>query len=785
MTLQIVIVMWVFWGQSSVVTNACDCNENLVCDCSSQDLLHVPRVPNNVLVLNLSSNHIQVLTEGDLRDYRTIKILSIQRNKLQTISSIAFKSQLQLEALDLSFNQLSNLSHLWFEPLCSLSYLNILGNQYITLGPVSLFQSLGNLRILQLGNPFLQEVRKTDLQGLDHLSELVFVATNLYTYEEGSFDTAHPLSSVTLTLYWPFLRNATLVSQILKDVSHPETTLVISDTLLRDNCSVQPFLEVNRAGVKRLVLRNTSSSDEAVVCLLEALDHAPLSYLALEDSAFIGGGWWQKAKWTNHSALDSVYIRHIQILSFYLFSSLQQLDFLLKYLRDVSLINTMVFVMPCNTSRLMPRLEYLDLSQNLLSDMTIRESLCNGDGSMRKLRVLNVSRNSIKSLGLMSQLVSKLYNLSALDLSYNTLINMPESCNWPARLTFLNLSSVKLRTVTACLPRSLEILDLSNNDLTVFQQELAHLKELLLSGNKFMILPIGAFFPSLQGLYIQKNMITMFGSNDLKAYRHLQFLEAGQNRFLCSCDFVPFLQNKIEHMVNLTDGYSSYVCDSPFALRGTAVMKAHLSLFECHRILITSALCSGTLILLFVLVILCSQLHVLWYLRMTWAWLRAKRKPLVGKSADILYDAFVSYSEHDAEWVENLLVSELEGADPHFSLCLHKRNFLPGRWIVDNIIDCIEKSHRTLFVLSDHFVSSEWCRYELDFSHFRLVDEGNDSAVLILLEPIEKETIPKRFCKLRKIMNSRTYLEWPDEEEKRVEFWNNLKVALRREDAVQ
>ncbi|KAJ8262436.1 hypothetical protein GJAV_G00166460, partial [Gymnothorax javanicus] len=141
-----------------------------------------------------------------------------------------------------------------------------------------------------------------------------------------------------------------------------------------------------------------------------------------------------------------------------------------------------------------------------------------------------------------------------------------------------------------------------------------------------------------------------------------------------------------------------------------------------------------------------------------------------------------SPSEMDSEWVEEFLVQELEGSQPPFRLCLHKRDFLPGQWIVDNIIDAMEKSHTTLFVLSQHFVNSEWCKYELEFSHFRLFDENNDTAVLILLEPIAKETIPKRFCKLRKFMNSRTYLEWPEDEEQRPLFWHNLKDAINRDD---
>lgn len=52
--------------------------------------------------------------------------------------------------------------------------------------------------------------------------------------------------------------------------------------------------------------------------------------------------------------------------------------------------------MPCNTSRLLTSLQYLDLSDNLLTDMTVTETLCDGDGSMKDLRVLNFSGNALK-----------------------------------------------------------------------------------------------------------------------------------------------------------------------------------------------------------------------------------------------------------------------------------------------------------------------------------------------------------------------------------------------------
>lgn len=142
-----------------------------------------------------------------------------------------------------------------------------------------------------------------------------------------------------------------------------------------------------------------------------------------------------------------------------------------------------------------------------------------------------------------------------------------------------------------------------------------------------------------------------------------------------------------------------------------------------------------------------------------------------------LRSGLCSYRENDEDW-------ENPRRPRPLTLCLHKRDFLPGHWIVDNIMSAMERSRRTIFVLSENFVRSDWCRYELDFSHFWLFDgnAGRDPAILILLEPLSKDDIPKRFCKLRKLMSSTTYLEWPQEEERVGEFWRSLRNALRGEE---
>lgn len=786
-SLSIFICFSLTWtrSQTSERPNCYECDEDHFCNCSAKNLDHVPIVPTNVLSLDVSFNKIESITQKDLIEYTELRTLKLQKNTLNMIHKEAFNSQSKLEELDLSFNKLENISSLWFSQLRSLKHLNILGNQYTTLGSVALFQFVENpaLRMLQFGNPSLKDIKQNMLHNIRQLDELTFVGGNLRSYENGSFQTAQPIRAVSVSLQGLFQADPGLVSKILRDVSHPETSLTIRDVSLETREPIEPFKEVREGHTKRLTFQNISTTDEGVTHLLEVLDGSPMSYLGLEDIHLIGSGWWERAQWTHYENLNTIFIRNVEIQGFFTFSNMMQLAFLLKHLTKISVINCTVFVIPCLTTYFLQKLEYLDLSQNLLSDMTLQESLCNGACKMCKLNTLNVSHNSLKSLHLVSCLVTRLNRLTSLDVSHNDFLKMPQICNWPASLRFMNLSATKLHRITPCLPLSLTVLDLRQNYLIEFVHHLPNLMELWLTGNRFMSLPEGGQFPSLWILHIQNNMLNMFNKSDLMAFQSLQFLEAGQNNFVCSCDFVEFFKDHIDHLITLKDGHHSYVCDSPFTLRGRTVDNSQQSVIECHMILSVSVLSSVLVLILIAIGVTCYKLHVLWYLQMTMAWLKAKGKPAVRNGgATLLYDAFVSYSEHDAEWVEEILVPELESSEPPIALCLHKRDFVPGRWIVDNIIESIESSYRTLFVLSENFVTSEWCRYELDFSHFRIIDEHNDSAVLILLEPINKETIPKRFCKLRKIMNSRTYLEWPQDEEKREEFWYNLRAVLKRED---
>lgn len=120
--------------------------------------------------------------------------------------------------------------------------------------------------------------------------------------------------------------------------------------------------------------------------------------------------------------------------------------------------------------------------------------------------------------------------------------------------------------------------------------------------------------------------------------------------------------------MHLIDGEESYVCDSPLYLQGEPVGQVRLSIVECHRVLVVSSSCGAALFVAILVCVLLWRLHAFWYLKMTWAWLKAKRNSRqrrrhrdgAGSEALLSFDAFVSYSERDACWVENFLVPELE-----------------------------------------------------------------------------------------------------------------------------
>ena len=72
---------------------------------------------------------------------------------------------------------------------------------------------------------------------------------------------------------------------------------------------------------------------------------------------------------------------------------------------------------------------------------------------------------------------------------------------------------------------------------------------------------------------------------------------------------------------------------------------------------------------------------------------------------------FISYSHKDADWVRGWLLPRLE--DTGLKVCIDFRDFEIGAPSVINMERAVERSRRTLLVLTPNWVESEWANFEL------------------------------------------------------------------------
>ncbi|ETE68025.1 Toll-like receptor 6, partial [Ophiophagus hannah] len=330
------------------------------------------------------------------------------------------------------------------------------------------------------------------------------------------------------------------------------------------------------------------------------------------------------------------------------------------------------------------------------------------------------------------------------------------------------------------------MLDLQSNQISAVPKEiidLTALKELNLASNRLNAFPGCGHFRNLQVLNVERNFVLDQFSEFFQTCQNIRRLKGGNNPFRCHCELRQLIHLQKQESVALIGWPDVYMCEYPSDLRGTLLKDFHISELECNVALLITVILVVTLFVIAVVAFLCVHFDVPWYLKMICRWSQVKHRLWKNKleeiSESIQYHAFVSYSEHDANWVKSELIPNLEKEGGSLRICQHERNFIAGKSIVENIIDCIEKSYKSIFVLSPNFVQSEWCHYELYFAHHKLFSENADGLILILLESIPTYIVPARYYKLKALMAKRTYLEWPKDKRKHAFFWTNLRAALQ------
>ncbi|XP_054087363.1 protein toll-like isoform X2 [Zeugodacus cucurbitae] len=145
--------------------------------------------------------------------------------------------------------------------------------------------------------------------------------------------------------------------------------------------------------------------------------------------------------------------------------------------------------------------------------------------------------------------------------------------------------------------------------------------------------------------------------------------------------------------------------------------------------------------------------------------------------SDKIFDAFISYAHQQQHYVNDVLLPELEQGDPPFRICTHERNWLAGAYIPEQIIESVEQSRRTILVLSDDFVASDWARMEFRMAHQCALNERR--ARIIIIKYGELTDVSSLDKELQAYLKMNTYLEFYDPR-----FWQKLRYALPHKSGV-
>uniref|UniRef100_UPI00358E8BBE toll-like receptor 7 n=1 Tax=Myxine glutinosa TaxID=7769 RepID=UPI00358E8BBE len=387
-------------------------------------------------------------------------------------------------------------------------------------------------------------------------------------------------------------------------------------------------------------------------------------------------------------------------------------------------------------------------------------------GNFTNLEYLDLSSNSLKSV-LLDPVLSRLCKIKTLLLASNSLSFFP----WSKALLLPNLG----------------ILDLSDNNLVTLSPNVKNLAlyHLDLSHNQITSLPNWFLqnLPNLTVLDVSFNKLTASNATDFPTseLERLDVLGLRGNPFGCTCGNGWFSAWLNDSSVIIPLLAVDVLCDTPDSHRGCAVVKA-LYTKACSLVTLGRGLSLffATTILIMVFGALAgNRWH--WELAYGLEVLRARWR---GGYWDVKamaddYDAYVDYDVNSvevSEWVLHELRIQLEeGTGRPLHLCLEERDWVPGISVVHNLSESILQSRKTIFVLTRDFAGS--CRFQqaLGMAQQRLLDEGTDVIVFVLLE---EPRIPSRYLQLRQRVVPGSVLHWPLNPQAQGLFWHDLHKAL-------
>ena len=314
--------------------------------------------------------------------------------------------------------------------------------------------------------------------------------------------------------------------------------------------------------------------------------------------------------------------------------------------------------------------------------------------------------------------------------------------------------------------KNLEVLDLSLNRLSSFKVRIDHMRnlsQLYLQENKLSTLPVEL----LEHMTKSSNNISIDLSN---------------NSLTLSCanlELIRWIQGHQQYFVNV-ESYS-FLNDS-----GEIIMFK-----DINTELLDRSCRNYTVIIVFSVIFILTFISIAvsgmvyryrWRLRYMYYMIKARRNgytqiPDTNEDRQYQYDVFISYANENYQFVTGELYQKLEAAG--LSLCLHQKDFLPGSYIAENILQAIRNSRKVVIILTSEFLQSKWCMYEFNMARMENIYSRGDENIIFVVKFGDFDIL-RASPELQACLESESYLSYPEDLDERPYFWQMFVASLKR-----
>ncbi|XP_051153123.1 toll-like receptor Tollo [Leptopilina boulardi] len=747
-----------------------DLGENLIYEIPDGTFDHVSQLYG----LRLTENHIGNLTKGIFDKIKELKILNLSRNRIQFIEPGSFDNNLNLQAIRLDGNQLTDIGGL-FASLPNLVWLNVSDNKL---------------------KRFDYSMIPTGLQWLDiHSNEISVLENNLDIETQlhlSTFDASEnklteittktiPMSIETLLLNdnqitqvmsYSFLKKPNLTRVNLKgnriskldpysfrltnvpyDKQIPE--FYIGDNEYLCDCSMEWLQEVNNNQSENRNQPQVMDLESIYCKLLYDREH---EYVPLVEAS--------------HSQFLCKYEDHCLVLchccDFDACDCEMTCPTNCTCYHDQSWSANVVDCSRAGHIGKLPEQIPMDATRLYLDGNDLRVIASHAFIGRKKLKVLFLNNSNIEIV--QNRSFNGLRELEDLHLQDNGIRELRGH-------EFEGLESLK-------------ILHLENNRLSIIGNNtftsLLSLKVLRLHGNRLIKLSVWSLPLTIEVTlaenlwscdcdylkdfrkWIQSPKVIVTDEKELECYTN------GTTDF----DNNPIEDNGVEFSLLTTTGYSANgtICSNlennmeNSSVYGNFAKKTSFSDQDYLPLLVSTLVCFLILVITCILAFVFRHELRVWFHSRFGVRIFYRHADVDRDDRDKLFDAFVSYSSKDEAFVAEELAPVLEMGNPSYKLCLHYRDFPVGNFIADTIVQAVESSRRTIMVLSENFIKSEWCRFDFKSAHHQVLRDRRRRLILVLVGEVPQRDLDPD---IRLYLKTNTYLQWGDKL-----FWEKLRFAL-------